>query len=214
MATVEPQPRRESARALSLDLKFFPDASVPGVVRHLIEGRFRTVVKDPDLLARVAMVAHEFLENAVKYADTGAAHFTIEIAQDERPPRIAITLSNRAREQHRRELRQFFAEMDSFQDAFEHYNRLLRGSRSARACDASGGLGLARIRAEGEMRLTLTCDEDSRLPPSRDRALRSVLARTNRRFAAPTRGAPARARLRARWRRRFASPSPCSSPGR
>jgi two-component sensor histidine kinase len=105
---------------LSLDLSFFPEAGAPTAIRRFIENRYSKVLKDSDLLYRVAMAAHEFVENAVKYASDGAARFTIELWQDERAPRIAISLWNRAGAVHPQELQQIFAEMESFQDAFEH----------------------------------------------------------------------------------------------
>jgi anti-sigma regulatory factor (Ser/Thr protein kinase) len=142
---------------LSLDLKFFPETGAPTAIRRFIEHRYSHVLKDADLLYRVAMAAHEFVENAVKYALDGAARFTVEIWQDDRSPRIAISLWNRTGEVHRQELQQIFAEMDSFQDAFEHYNRLLRLPSTRKD---SAGVGLARIRAEGQMRLTLNCEDD------------------------------------------------------
>jgi len=147
----------DSAGTFSLDLKFFPETGAPTAIRRFIERKCSKVLQDPDLLYRVAMAAHEFVENAVKYALDGAARFTIEIGQDQRQPKIAISLWNRTGAQHRQELQQIFAEMASFEDAFEHYNRLLRLPSHRRD---SAGIGLARVRAEGQMRLSLDCDDD------------------------------------------------------
>jgi hypothetical protein len=145
-------------KTASLELKFYPDDADPAEIRQFVESHYGRVLPDNDLLYRVALAAHEFLENAVKYSSDGAARFIIEVEGDSNP-KISISLWNRAGAQHRQELQQIFAEMDSFTNAFEHYNQLLR-TRRKRTTTLSAGVGLARLRAEGEMRLTLICEDD------------------------------------------------------
>jgi hypothetical protein len=144
---------------LSLDLTFVPDASDPSEIRHFVESHYRRVVTDAEQLARVGMAAHELLENAVKYATDGTARFTVEITRNGEAQHVRITLSNRAGERHRNQLQRLFAEMASSADALEHYDRLLR-SPVERPLGLGAGVGLARVRAEGQMRLTLSCDGD------------------------------------------------------
>jgi hypothetical protein len=141
-----------------LELKLKPADADPDAVRRFVQSHYGALLGDADLLYRVSMAAHEFIENAVKYARDGAARFTIELV----PPRVdaaacvAISLWNRADEHHRRELRRIFDEMDAASDPAADYDMRLR----APGRKGGAGAGLARIRAEGQMRLSLTCEGD------------------------------------------------------
>jgi hypothetical protein len=141
-----------------LELKLKPADADPDAVRRFVQSHFGALLGNPDLLYRVSMAAHEFIENAVKYARDGAARFTIELVPpvDGGTPCIAISLWNRADEHHRQELRRIFDEMAAASDAAADYDRRLR----APGRKGGAGAGLARIRAEGQMRLSLTCEGD------------------------------------------------------
>ncbi len=148
----------EPPNEATLELKFHPNRRDPSVIRKFVETYYGNLLHDGDTLYRVAMAAHEFMENAVKYSSDGAAQFTVELghAPDAAStPRITLSLWNKAAPHHVAQLEQVFAEMDSFSDAFEHYKALMK-----RDAGDGSGIGLARIRAEGEMRLSLIRDGD------------------------------------------------------
>jgi hypothetical protein len=139
-----------------IELSLTPTMVSP--MRTQIEAKVAGVLGDEDAEARIAMAAHEFLENAAKYSSDGKARLRIEIAPmtremtGEMRARVDITLFNRSTPEHIEQLRTSFAEMRAEQDAFTHYFTLMR--RNARIGSISR-LGLARVRAEGEMNVAL-----------------------------------------------------------
>ena len=115
------------------------------------------VLADPDASARVMLAAHELLENAAKYSSDGLGHLLIELTQKGGKHVVRIRTSNRARPDRLGELREFFEESLRYSDAIALYDRII--ARSAERAVGSG-LGLARIRAEGEMELTFSVQGD------------------------------------------------------
>jgi hypothetical protein len=108
---------------------------------------------DEGLADRVAMTAHELLENAVKYSETPDRPVTCALLLGEGT--VGIRVSNHADKTHAETLTGQFAEvMDG--DPLEVYLAKMQASLGS---DHSQ-LGLARIRYEGEARLALTIDHD------------------------------------------------------
>ncbi|MBC7542317.1 MAG: hypothetical protein H7338_06265 [Candidatus Sericytochromatia bacterium] len=108
---------------------------------------------DEGLSDRVAMTAHELLENAVKYSDTPDRPVTCALLLGDGT--VGIRVSNHADPTHADVLRAQFAEvMDG--DPLEVYLAKMQASLGS----DSSQLGLARIRYEGEARLALLFDQD------------------------------------------------------
>src|SRR5262245_38662458 len=101
--------------ALRLELRM--DAAIPlvSVTRRFVEAALEKFVTDPDLVARVAMTAHELLENAAKYAQQSKAELSVVMNQNQETGRRSLTLqlSNVASPGHVDRLRQSFTELDA-----------------------------------------------------------------------------------------------------
>jgi two-component sensor histidine kinase len=136
------------AFALNMDLDLTPAMVSP--MRCEIETRLAGVLGDEDAEARVAMAVHELLENAAKYSSDGKARLRIELAG----PFLHLTLQNNSAKEHIDQLLVSFAEMRQH-DPFSHYFTLMR--RNAKIGSISR-LGLARVRAEGEMEVALAVE--------------------------------------------------------
>jgi hypothetical protein len=136
------------AFALDMDLDLTPAMVSP--MRCEIETKLAGRLGDEDAEARVAMAVHELLENAAKYSSDGRARLRIEHAG----PFIHLTLQNNSAKEHIEQLLVWFAEMRE-QDPLNHYFALMR--RNAKI-GAISRLGLARVRAEGEMEVALAVD--------------------------------------------------------
>jgi two-component sensor histidine kinase len=123
------------------------------IVRRFVEESFEKLVGDPEAVFRVSLAVHELLENAAKYAvgdKTGLAiHF------DSNGSAASIKLTNQTTPEHIARLRASIAEIQSSEDPFALYQTLMH--RTFGVPDESG-LGLARIRAEGELDLSLEID--------------------------------------------------------
>jgi hypothetical protein len=119
-------------------------------VRRFVENVHHRFVGSDDL-SRVAMTAHELLENAVKYSTDGAARLRIEIADGT----IRIITRNRARPGDVEVLSAFWKKLEAAPSPMNLYLDLMRSPTPT-----VGGLGLGRIAAEGEMDIALSLDGD------------------------------------------------------
>ena len=122
-----------------------------GDVRRFVEKLHRRVLADEDTCSRVALVAHELLENAVKFSSDGTALLRVEVEAGA----LCITTRNRARPGDIDALERATRELDSASDPMIHYVELMQRSPQHR-----GGLGLGRIAAEGEMVIAFRIDGD------------------------------------------------------
>lgn len=120
-------------------------------VRRLIERLQRSAVADDGDRSRVAVAAHELLENAVKFSTDGSAWLRIEIADR----LLTITTRNRASRAHVADLSQIASDLVAAPDSMAFYL-----GRMQRSPQTAGGLGLGRVAAEGDMRIAFELDGD------------------------------------------------------
>jgi len=141
-------------RPLRLELRMDATISLVSVTRRYVESALEKVCDDADLVGRAAVATHELLENAARYsrkADIGL-RVTLERAGAGGESQVTLHVSNSASPAHVDRLKRSFAELDACEDPLALYVTLMR--RNARDT-AISGLGLARVRAEGEMTLAL-----------------------------------------------------------
>jgi hypothetical protein len=145
-----------AARSLKLRLLMAVDPSLVSVTRRFVEEALSRFVGDLSLISRVAMTAHELLENAAKYADDRNADLSLTVdGSAEDAAHVTLRLSNETSPGNLTRLREMFSELNDCADPMMFYVELMRRN-ALRA--SSSGIGLARIRAEGEMSLGLTVE--------------------------------------------------------
>jgi hypothetical protein len=135
-----------------------PSADLVSVVRRFVSNFFDEILADEDTSSRIALATHELLENAVKYSSDGEAVLVLELLAGPSGKMVNVEISNRADDRHTKTLAKLFDDMRAKEPAI-YYQELLRQNMK-RAELESGGLGLARIRAEADMSLTLSLDGD------------------------------------------------------
>lgn len=139
---------------ISLDVSFGdapPEAMVTPLCQSLCE-LCRPLLRDDDATARLRLTAHELLENIVKYSGDGACAFRFELRHGEQGALTTfIETWNTPAEAHRAQVELRFAALSAATDPLEHYDSMI--AHSARQ-PAGSGLGLARIHAETEYRLS------------------------------------------------------------
>lgn len=141
---------------LNFELSLEPNPRMVSIVRRFVEETFEKLVGDPEAIFRVSMTAHELLENGAKYAVGHRAILRLVLEEREGGgARAHIAITNETTPEHVERLRVRIAEINRAEDPFALYQTMMR--RSSRLRDESG-LGLARIRAEGEMNLGLEVD--------------------------------------------------------
>ncbi len=135
---------------LDLDLALAVSPSMVSPTRRIIEAKLGPVLDDEDAIFRVAMTAHELLENAAKYASDGKARLEVSIKPRGDDAVVRVVVTNNATREHIEQLGTCYAEMNANGDAMAHYFSLMRMNAKAGALSR---LGLARVRAEGEMEI-------------------------------------------------------------
>lgn len=141
----------------SLKLDFRPSVDLVSVVRRFVSDFYSRILVDPDAGSRIALAVHELLENTLKHSIDGETSVTIDVDQIGESSAIVIASSNRAAPENMQQVSSLLDEMGRSMDPLVHYLELLH--RNARRTDGSG-LGLARIRAEGEMSMRYSINAD------------------------------------------------------
>jgi hypothetical protein len=107
---------------------------------------------DEGLSDRVAMTAHELLENAVKYSATPDTPVTCDLLLGDHS--VAVRVANHADPRHLPVLESEFAQINDGDALTVYLNKMQAGLGGDQS-----QLGLARIRYEGEAQLALTVDQ-------------------------------------------------------
>jgi len=143
---------------LHLDLSLVPDGGSIAMTQRVVEDLSRRILHDEDVGWRLAMVAHELLDNARKFGrgEVARLRFAIEPAPGGHSAHVNVeSRSSRADIAH---LKSVCDELAQSSDVQASYLGAMR--RAALGHDDSSGLGLARICAEGEMALSVAVDDD------------------------------------------------------
>jgi len=123
------------------------------IVRRFVEESFEKLVGDPDAVHRVSLAVHELLENAAKYSVGQKTGLSVRF--ESKGPIACIELTNETTPEHIARLRACVEEIQAAPEPFAHYQDLMRRTVGAHQ---ESGLGLARIRAEGDLNLSLEID--------------------------------------------------------
>lgn len=134
-------------------LTFRPNIKLVSTVRRFIGEFYRRVLNDQELSSRLALATHELLENAVAYAAEQETSIRIEIEGDQ----LIVKTWNRTTPERLAALKERIDGLQAIEDADRFYQQML--VTSLKQTDTSG-LGLARIRAEADMRLSYEIEKD------------------------------------------------------
>jgi two-component sensor histidine kinase len=141
---------------LDLDLPLSVTPAMVSPTRRIIEAKLGPVLQDEDAIFRVAMTAHELLENAAKYASDGQARLEVHVIPRGDDAIVQVAVTNNATPEHINQLGICYAEMNAASDAMAHYFALMRrNAKPSKDGRALSRLGLARVRAEGEMEIAV-----------------------------------------------------------
>ena len=143
-------------RVALLDLSFDPALDQVSTTRHFVEAYCAPLVEDVDLLGRVAMATHELLENAAKYSSRGLVRLQLDLSREAEGQTLSVSVSNCPSVEHLAVLETNFRAMSVDNDPHLAYQALLIASTIR--TDGSG-LGLARIRSEGDMAISLVAKD-------------------------------------------------------
>jgi hypothetical protein len=140
------------AASIFVESSILPDASAISATRRIVDDISSQILADSDVGWRLAMAAHELLDNARKYGCEGWVRFRLEIGASS----VVLSVENDRDEAHASELLGTIGAIRAAEDPWTFYLGALQ--RSAAQAEGSG-IGLARISAEGQMTLSASIDE-------------------------------------------------------
>jgi hypothetical protein len=146
---------------VSLEVSFGaapPQGMVTPLCQSLLE-LCRPVFDDDDAATRLRLTAHELLENIVKYSSAAACELRFELRRGEAGAlHASVQTRNVPHAKNRADAEERLAALTAARDPLEHYDSII--ADSARQ-PAGSGLGLARIHAETEYRLSHRFERDA-----------------------------------------------------
>lgn len=140
----------EQTSPLFVRLSFAPNAYLASAVSLAVSEFCRLAFRDPDLIERVHMAAHELAENVAKYAIASPVTVDVELAENEKLHVLTIRARNTATPERLAEVQRRLAELKATTDPAALYDHLIQESLTR---EGGSGLGLARIRAESGLDL-------------------------------------------------------------
>jgi hypothetical protein len=112
----------------------------------------RPILRDEDAAARLRLTAHELLENIVKYSQQAGCELRFELGRGALGALEAkVQTRNVPHSKNRSDADARLRALTAAKDPLEHYDSLIADSAQQLA---GSGLGLARIHAETEYRLS------------------------------------------------------------
>jgi hypothetical protein len=131
-----------------LQFAFRPDAALILTTGKFIKEFYEQVLDDPDATSRVVLTIHELLENIAKYSTDGVGDLAEQLVDRDGRNYVQIRTRNASTPSRAAQVSRLLDEVRAAEDPVQLYYRLIR--ESAERTEGSG-LGLARVRAEGEM---------------------------------------------------------------
>lgn len=143
---------REFVTPVRLELRFQPTVELIASTRRFVCAYFEPLFADPDVVSRIGLATHELLENILKYATDGRTMTRVDLVEVGRSRTLTIETTSIVTPERRAGLEEIFQEMGSAVDASSYYQLTMCRARHRRH---GSGLGLARIWAEAEMKLSV-----------------------------------------------------------
>jgi hypothetical protein len=151
-------PNSATAEEVSVQLRLKNPPSVRMITstRHFIEELCEPLV-GTDIGSQIAMVVNELMENLTKYAEGGSMRLEVQILPHQDHYQIRITAANRASPAQLGTLEQILKDIAKSEDPRLMYLRYMNQSVLRKE---GSGLGLSRIRAEGDMNISYSREGD------------------------------------------------------
>jgi hypothetical protein len=136
-----------------IDLEMRPTLEVVPIVGRFVEHFFAGVTGHADGAARMALAAHELLENTAKFAVDGRAKMRIAFVPVARGTLMSLRTVNRALDRDRDNAVELLQVLTESSDPGATYHALMLESARRRH---GSGLGLARVWVEAGMAITFS----------------------------------------------------------
>lgn len=144
--TTEPNP---TTRPIYLMLRMKPPWVFIDEIRRFVESFCACACPQENREAQLALAVHELMQNAIACSHEEDVELTLEV--DPAADKATVTVSNHANEAEYQVLRDRIDRMNHEPDALKHYLKAMSETPMA----TRGGLGLARVRFESQLELSV-----------------------------------------------------------
>ena len=142
---------------LAVTLTALPNSRLVTALSALVAEFCRGLVADPAVVSRFHMAAQELAENLVKYSVGREVRLDASLTGTPENAELRLRATNRSTARQLDQVERCLAALVNAQDPAQHYDSLVRASAPK---DEGSGLGLARLRAEGELTVDYSIDGD------------------------------------------------------
>jgi Histidine kinase-like ATPase domain len=150
-------PDRKAVASAAVFLAFEPSSAFMQRVIRWLTDFCQLTLADLEMVARLRLAVSELVENVVKYGMQPNVRVEVELLERNGQTTLRLGTRNRASPDYLKRAVALLSELKSAPDPVAYYDRLVRES-APRA--GVSGLGLARIRAEGELELDFKVEGD------------------------------------------------------
>jgi anti-sigma regulatory factor (Ser/Thr protein kinase) len=141
---------RPKAQPIYLLLRMKPPWVFIDEIRRFVESFCSCSCEAQHREAQLALAVHELMQNAVPHAHEEEVDLVLEV--DPSADRVEVAVTNRCSEAEFRTLQERVERMNREPDALRHYIEAMRNAPK----QARGGLGLARVRFEAQLEVSLS----------------------------------------------------------
>jgi len=145
------------SEALSLEMAIAPDTERISTARRVVDDLTGHVAPGEDAAWRLAMATHELLENVLKYGGPEKASVRLDFGVKDGARVASLRVRNRSTVDNIATLKQIIGAIHDAPDPWAFYIAAMEETSKR---THGSGLGLARIRAEGEMAIDLALEDD------------------------------------------------------
>lgn len=156
MSDADPGQRQAMARA-AVFLAFEPSSAFVQRVTRWLTDFCQLTLADLDMVARLRLAVSELVENVVKYGMQPNVSVEVELIERDGAAILRLGTRNRTSPEYLERAARLLSELKQADDPIAYYDALVLDS-APRA--GMSGLGLARIRAEGELELDYKVEGD------------------------------------------------------
>jgi anti-sigma regulatory factor (Ser/Thr protein kinase) len=144
------EPTTRGTTPVYLTLRMKPPWVFIDEIRRFVESFCACAYTGHNREAQLALAVHELMQNAVPHSHDEEVELTLEVEPS--ADRVAVAVTNTATEQEYRTLADRLEKMYREPDALRHYVQTMSETPTAQR----GGLGLARVRFESQLELSVS----------------------------------------------------------
>jgi|SRR6187399_1201949 len=142
---------------LAVTLTALPNSRLVAALSALVAEFCQGLVADPAVVARFYMAAQELAENLVKYSVGREVRLAASLTGTHQNAELRLCATNRSTARQLDAVERCLTALVEARDPTQYYDSLIRASAPK---SEGSGLGLARLRAEGELTVDYSIDGD------------------------------------------------------